>query len=200
MKLDKIRRWQPKSMRPAGEIAPHPLMQRGVCGGVIAGEYDDGPPARVGANPRVGEANSGEMHLGPENNGEETSGVSRAWWASGKASELASVLGEMVAALGREVERLSIEEFVLTREREVLAVEDDVLSGMLWEAVKDARSRMTNEVCDEVCERLEGELHGLYTEGNCVEGARIELVCDRQTEARRRDALRAMRAALDGQE
>ena len=191
-------------MRPAGAMAPHPLTQRGVLGGEIAGDYDDGPSTRAGVVPSGDETNSGETRLGPENKEEESFGVSREWWASGKANELATVLGEVVAALEREVVRLDTEEFVLILEREVMGRESDMLPGMIWHATEDAREHMINmefeaeRVSRETLRFLEGLWDEHHIEASCVEGARLESVYRRQAVAKRRDALRAMHVALDG--
>ena len=199
---NKIRRYQPINMRPAGQAKPHSHARCGASREVIAGEYDEGPSARAGANLLGDEASSGVKRPGPENTGETTFRVSEAWLAAGKAGELASVLGEVEAALVREVACLEVHKKVLIRERDELETEAYMLEGMVWHANEDAHKHRMNLEVDlendfrELGEWLEGVMLEVREEAVAVECERLEVVHHRQAVGQRGARIRAVGVGL----
>ena len=202
---EEIRRWQPTSMRPAGQEEPHPPSRCGDSGGRIAGEYDRGPSAGAGAHPRGDEASSGAIRSGPENTGGTTYTVSRAWLEAGHAGELETTLREVVSAHAREDEYLEVQVRVLDQERDEMHMEMIAHSGTLWQAQEDAHRQLINPdwdvETDHAAKRAwihDVQMRTNYDERNAIEIVKYAVNWQRRTAERRGMRINALAAALAG--
>lgn len=145
---------------------------------------------------------------GPENNGDEiTFEVSEAWWASGKAGELATVLREVGIAYGREIEGLILGESILVRERHSILEEYRVVQTAERAKIQQLAAGYHGGEFDpeaepplwltlyEARELMNDRLQAIWREGNEVDYVRNGLILYRQDVYRWSKAMRALSAA-----